>query len=240
MNEIITITQIEINDAEVNSVNARDLHTALGLKSDFSTWIKKELLIFEENSDYIKLHKKMERQTLIEYILTIDTSKHLSMIQRNDKGKEIRDYFIAVEKEANKPMSQIDMMIAQLQMTKDLENKVNIIESKFDKIIDDVVEIVEKHNPSEIKPSVSFLPVKALMSRYGMSNQTVMKVVSAFDPRVEDCSKFVDGVGISEYQAYNRKDMDRAVKTIMETAKVVSKLYYTSIYINGRFQCSLV
>ena len=84
MNEIITITQTTINGAEENSVNARDLHKALELKSDFSTWIKKELELFVENVDYIKLHKKMELsktgQIGIEYIITLDTAKHLSYI----------------------------------------------------------------------------------------------------------------------------------------------------------------
>ena len=43
MNELITIRPTLINGAEVNSVNARDLHAVLESKQDFSTWIKKRL-----------------------------------------------------------------------------------------------------------------------------------------------------------------------------------------------------
>ena len=101
MNEIIKISTTEINGEEVNSVDARTLHSTLQLKSDFSTWIKKELSIFTENIDYIRFHKKMEANnaTLIEYILTLDTAKHVSMMQKNIKGKEVRNYFIEMEKE---------------------------------------------------------------------------------------------------------------------------------------------
>jgi len=101
MNELII--QSTINGAEVNSVNARDLHKELGLKSDFSTWIKKELKMFVEDTDYVLLHKKMEQvsgaKLLKEYIITIETAKHLAMIQRSEKGMEIRNYFIELEKE---------------------------------------------------------------------------------------------------------------------------------------------
>jgi len=55
------IIQSTINGTEINSVNARDLHKELGLKSDFSTWIKKELKVFAEDVDYTLLHKKMEQ-----------------------------------------------------------------------------------------------------------------------------------------------------------------------------------
>jgi len=93
----IEIVKTHINGSEINSVNARDLHKSLNLKSDFSTWIKKELLVFSENVDYILLHKKMEQVSgakhLKEYILTLDTAKHLSLVQRNMIGTKALDYF---------------------------------------------------------------------------------------------------------------------------------------------------
>jgi anti-repressor protein len=103
MNELIHIEKITIGSENVNSVNARDLYKNLELKSDFSTWIKKQLELFTENEDYVRFHKKMEANnaTLIEYILSLDTAKHISMIQKNEAGMKIRKYFIEVEKQTS-------------------------------------------------------------------------------------------------------------------------------------------
>lgn len=85
-------------------VNARDLWKALESKQDFSTWAKKRLEEVDaiENQDYCLLHKKMEQVSgakhMIEYILTMDTAKEMSMLERNEKGKMIRRYFIEAEK----------------------------------------------------------------------------------------------------------------------------------------------
>lgn len=101
--ELISITKIEIGAENLNSVNARDIWSYVESKQDFSNWIKKRLdqLGAIENEDYITLDKKIERQILKEYIVSLDIAKHLAMMERNDKGKEVRDYFIAKEKEAN-------------------------------------------------------------------------------------------------------------------------------------------
>ena len=103
--QLIPINQTKFDNQIKQTINARDLHSFLESKQDFSTWIKNRLNDFEENIDYISLHKIMEREIgatkRIEYFLTIETAKHLSMLEKNDKGKEIRRYFIAKEKEAN-------------------------------------------------------------------------------------------------------------------------------------------
>lgn len=85
-------------------VNARELWKVLDSKQDFSTWIKKRLEDVDaiENIDYCLLHKKMEQVSgakhLIEYIVKIDIAKEMAMLERNQKGKMIRRYFIEAEK----------------------------------------------------------------------------------------------------------------------------------------------
>jgi len=83
-------------------VSARDLHIFLESKSDFSTWIKNriEKYDFKEGEDFIRFHKKMEANNAvrIEYALTIDTAKEMSMVEGNTKGKAARQYFISCEK----------------------------------------------------------------------------------------------------------------------------------------------
>ena len=81
-----------------NLVNARELQAFLEVKSDFSTWIKRMIGYgLEEGKDYFTLHKKVERQILKEYMLTLSAAKELCMLQRNEQGKVARKYFIACE-----------------------------------------------------------------------------------------------------------------------------------------------
>lgn len=99
MKELIKINTTNFNQEIKQTVNARDLHFSLESKQDFSTWIKNRLDGFMENQDFIRFHQKKEANnaTMIEYCLTLDTAKHVAMIERNEKGKQIRQYFIDFE-----------------------------------------------------------------------------------------------------------------------------------------------
>lgn len=101
--ELIKIGQAQIGDSAVNAVNARELHKVLESKRDFSTWIKKKLDDTQamENEDFVCFHKKVEANnaTMIEYIISLDTAKEIAMLERNQKGKQVRKYFIECEKE---------------------------------------------------------------------------------------------------------------------------------------------
>jgi phage anti-repressor protein len=105
------IIEYRIGETKVNSVSARDLHKELGVKKDFSSWIKAQIKrgLFDENIDYIivsdnksLLPQKGEQRgghNKIDYILTIDTAKEIAMMSGTQKGKEVRNYFIEVEKQ---------------------------------------------------------------------------------------------------------------------------------------------
>ncbi|WP_066460213.1 antA/AntB antirepressor family protein [Anaerotruncus rubiinfantis] len=86
-------------------VNARELWEALGVGRDFSNWIKGRLAEIDavENVDFCLLAKSGEQSTRggsnkIDYILTMDTAKEMAMLERSEKGKMIRRYFIEAEK----------------------------------------------------------------------------------------------------------------------------------------------
>lgn len=104
MKQLIKIT--EENGEKL--VNARELHEFLGSKQRFTDWIKNRIKQygFVENEDFVLLHKIMKQKTgsgghnRLEYGLTIDMAKELSMLENNDKGRQARRYFILKEKEA--------------------------------------------------------------------------------------------------------------------------------------------
>ncbi|MFS1539530.1 MAG: antA/AntB antirepressor family protein [Candidatus Phlomobacter fragariae] len=107
MSNLINIETKNINGGLIQTVNARDLHVFLESKQDFSTWIKKRISEygFVENKDFIRLHKKMEANnaTAIDYHISLDMAKELSMVERNEKGKQARHYFIECEKRVLQP-----------------------------------------------------------------------------------------------------------------------------------------
>ena len=107
MTNIITITKNEIGNAELNSVNARDIHNYLQVNSKFADWIKRAIVKydFKENIDFTVLkNEKAEKWEFspTEYIVTMDMAKELAMLENNPKGRETRKYFINCEKELQK------------------------------------------------------------------------------------------------------------------------------------------
>lgn len=85
-------------------VNARDLHTFLDVGKRFASWIVERIAEygFVENKDFMiisQVREKIDRgRPAKDYHLTLDTAKELAMVERNEKGRQIRRYFIECEK----------------------------------------------------------------------------------------------------------------------------------------------
>lgn len=128
------LIKIDTNDAGQQTVNARDLHEFLESKQDFSTWIKNRInqYGFVEGIDFIPFHNSVERAVggavRIEYHLTIDMAKELSMVERNEKGKQARQYFIACERQAKDPMTALNDPAAMRQILLTYTEKVIALE----------------------------------------------------------------------------------------------------------------
>jgi anti-repressor protein len=92
---------ISIHDHNGKSVvSARELHEFLEVKTRFRDWIERMFEYgFEENTDYVRaLNFERGGNEAKEYALTLDCAKEISMVQRNEKGKQARKYFIEVER----------------------------------------------------------------------------------------------------------------------------------------------
>lgn len=103
MNELIAVAERNIGESLIQTVNARELHSFLEVKSEFRNWIKNRIadFDFEEGADFttsVEIYRGGERRN---YHITLDMAKELSMVERNDKGKQARRYFIECEKRAN-------------------------------------------------------------------------------------------------------------------------------------------
>ena len=78
-------------------VSARELYNFLEITERFSNWFERQIQYgFVENLDFVgcEVFNTLANQTLKDYALTMDTAKEISMIQRSEKGKQARQYFI--------------------------------------------------------------------------------------------------------------------------------------------------
>lgn len=138
MNDLI---KIEIKDNQ-QLVSGRDLHTFLEIKTPYTQWIERMIEYgFVENTDYILVSQKSESSNITgvkvvqEHLMTIAMAKEISMIQRNEKGKLARQYFIKCEEAWNSP----EMILAranqiQAKMIENSTKKIQLLETKIEEM----------------------------------------------------------------------------------------------------------
>ena len=112
MNELIKINSN-------NTVSGRELHKFLEIGTRFDKWfIRMCEYWFNENDDFIRVAQKCPTlggtQTIIDYAITLDMAKEISMLQRTEKGKQARTYFINCEKKlkevVKKPLTTLEQL----------------------------------------------------------------------------------------------------------------------------------
>ena len=135
----------KFNGESISTVNARELHEWLESKQDFSTWIKKRIkqCQFVENIDFVLLHQKVEQvpgaKHRIDYLVSYDMAKHLSMLEKSEKGHVVRMYFIEQEKIARdlsgKLMNQFNQAMLEFEKFSDLASQagrtLNVVGKKL-------------------------------------------------------------------------------------------------------------
>ena len=110
MNELINVR----NENGELLVSARELHKGLEVKSRFNDWVNNRIKKYDliEDIDYTKILVECNRgQNVYDFVLKIDCAKELSMVENNEKGKQIRRYFIECEKK----LKQVALPSYQIQ-----------------------------------------------------------------------------------------------------------------------------
>ena len=94
-----------IQNNQVQLCNARSLHTFLEVKNRFNDWISDRIADygFQQNEDYIIVTERTNGRPRKEYHITLDMGKELGMVERNERGRQIRKYFIECERRATQP-----------------------------------------------------------------------------------------------------------------------------------------
>ena len=107
MNNLI---KVQTNENNEQVVSGRDLHEFLEVKTRYNDWIERKIQKygFIENRDFIAITQKRvtaqgNSTNQVDHIIKLDMAKEIAMIQRTERGKQVRQYFIQVEKDFNSP-----------------------------------------------------------------------------------------------------------------------------------------
>lgn len=129
MNELLKVNY----DNDRITLSARELHKFLGVTERFGNWFERmNQYGFQESIDYLgrKVFNTLAHQELQDYEITLDMAKEIAMIQRSDKGKEVRQYFLELERRWNSPEAVMNRALeySRKQVKALMEEKQGLIE----------------------------------------------------------------------------------------------------------------
>jgi phage anti-repressor protein len=153
--QLITLHTRSINEQTLDTVNARELHTFLELGRDFSNWIKARIAQygFEEGEDFILIRQNGRTKNQggdrrsMNYFITLDMAKELAMVERNEKGKQARRYFIDCEKQLTEqkqlPVTTPNTAILETDKYQLLNNIVKSMQLDSDPVVVPSKELID-------------------------------------------------------------------------------------------------
>ncbi|MFC0460282.1 antA/AntB antirepressor family protein [Enterococcus villorum] len=148
MKELIKVTT---NENKEQLVSGRELHEFLEVGTQYTKWFDRMVEYgFAENIDFLTISQKRltaqgNATTYIDHAMKLDMAKEISMIQRTEKGKQARQYFIQVEKEYKQQLLDTSKLSPELQMFQGIFNAVAKQELETKRLatqMDNITEIV--------------------------------------------------------------------------------------------------
>lgn len=132
MNELLKVNY----DNERITLSARELHEFLEIKTKYKDWFPRMCTYgFDENVDYRAMAQKRataqgNETTYVDHEITLDMAKEIAMIQRSEKGKEARQYFLELERKWNSPEAVMNRALeySRKQVKALMEEKQGLIE----------------------------------------------------------------------------------------------------------------
>lgn len=136
-NELVPVYQTSTGE---KVVYGSELHVVLEVKSRYNDWIKNRLEDCEaiENEDFDTFTKNLVNGGRIkEYIIKLDTAKEMAMLERNEKGKQVRRYFIQIEKKYKEKIildNPLEGISPELQAVIVVDKRVTKVEQSLDNV----------------------------------------------------------------------------------------------------------
>lgn len=197
-------------------VYGSELHEVLGVRTPYKDWSSRRLLDVDavENEDFEAAQIcAPSGQTKKDHIIKLDTAKEMAMLERNEKGKQVRRYFIQVEKKfkTGKPKSALEMLQLQSQALFEVNEKVDTVKQELDDFKLDMPLLAVECD--RITTAVHKRGVDALGGKQSNAyRDTSMRSKVYQDIHRELKRQF----GVSTYKALKRNQCDQAVAIIDE------------------------
>lgn len=165
MKELIKTT---VDENGKIAVGGRELHKFLEIETPYTKWFTRMCGYgFAENVDFVVMDKNVQDETafggkrnITDHAMTIDMAKEISMIQRNDKGKQARQYFIQVEKQYKQDQINVQELSPNLQMFKKIFDNAaeqQLAIKKVDHKLNNITEIVSLNTTDWRKTAQSLI-----------------------------------------------------------------------------------
>jgi phage anti-repressor protein len=168
-NELIPVYE---NDGQ-QAVNTRELHEFLEVGKAYSDWFKyrADQVGLIEGEDFITiLGKSSGGRPATDYIVPIDIAKEIAMMENNEKGREVRRYFITVEKkyrQQHKPLSQVEILAQSAQLLLEQDKRLTVVERKQTAMIDAITDLAQLDWAADMNRRIN-----ALCKNHGLNYQT--------------------------------------------------------------------
>lgn len=244
MNELLNVNAYDKPDC----VSARELHEFLEVSSQFSKWINRRIddLGFVEGVDFERIgvskngyvdiqgltpQKLSSMGVSVDYAVTLDMAKHLSMVEKTERGQQARQYFIDVEKKAKeahlafKALSPAEQLLQQAQMMVNIERRQKENAEKIKALDTDLDEV-----KARVGISVNgYLPVLGFCTKYELpisaeDMKRIGKRASAICKRRGIEKQQIPDVRYGTIGAYPEDVLDEALQELKSEDKIKVKI----------------
>lgn len=137
-NELVPVYETSTGE---KVVYGSELHAVLEVKSNYREWIYRRLSDVDstENEDFQAVEiSTPSGQSKRDHIIKLDTAKEMAMLERNEKGKQVRRYFIQVEKKYKEKSTDLSDLSVELQAIIMHDKKIQRIETRMDRLEFDI------------------------------------------------------------------------------------------------------
>lgn len=216
MTELIKVKQ---DDKGNVIVSGRDLHEFLEVNTQYTIWFERmKEYGFVENMDFVALNQKRltaqgNKVAYIDHALTLDMAKEISMIQRTEKGKQARRYFIQVEKAYRKerelPQTPEERLALTMKVTLRLDKRVKKVEDDIDFLKNtSEIDSVQRYQLRKARNRKAVEVLGGKDSNAYKDKNLSRKVFRALE------HDFKETFNISRYEDLKKEDFEAAIKFI--------------------------
>ena len=217
MTELVKVKQDDNGNV---IVSGRDLHEFLEVNTQYTIWFERmKEYGFVENTDFVALNQKRltaqgNKVAYIDHALTLDMAKEISMIQRTEKGKQARRYFIQVEKAYRKerelPQTPEERLALTMKVTLRLDKRVKKVEADIDFLKNtSEIDSVQRHRlwKARNRKAVEVLGGKD-SNAYKDKKNLSRKAFKALEHDLKET------FNISRYEDLKKEDFEAAIKFV--------------------------